>query len=38
VKLSVVLSRNRRRGCNVPDLDSLGNAANVCVGSIIYSI
>jgi hypothetical protein len=22
--------------CNVPDLASLGNAANVCVGSIVY--
>jgi hypothetical protein len=24
--------------CNVPDLASLGNTANVCVGSIVYSI
>jgi hypothetical protein len=24
--------------CNVPDLASLGNADNVCVGSIVYSI
>ena len=24
--------------CNVPDLASLGNAANVCVGSKVYNI
>jgi hypothetical protein len=24
--------------CNVPDLASLGNVANVCVGLIVYSI
>jgi hypothetical protein len=24
--------------CNVPDLASLGNAANVCVGLIVYNI
>jgi hypothetical protein len=24
--------------CNVPDLASLGNAANVCVGSMVYNI
>jgi hypothetical protein len=24
--------------CNVPDLASLGNTANVCVGSKVYSI
>jgi hypothetical protein len=27
-----------RGGCNVPDLASLGNTANVCVGSKVYSI
>jgi hypothetical protein len=25
-------------GCNVPDLASLGNTANVCVGSKVYNI
>jgi hypothetical protein len=24
--------------CNVPDLASLGNVANVCVGSKVYNI
>jgi hypothetical protein len=24
--------------CNVPDLDSLGNVANLCVGSKVYNI
>jgi hypothetical protein len=24
--------------CNVPDLTSLGNATNVCVGSKVYNI
>jgi hypothetical protein len=24
--------------CNVPDLASLGNTANVCVGSMVYNI
>jgi hypothetical protein len=24
--------------CNVPDLASLGNPANVCVGSMVYNI
>jgi hypothetical protein len=24
--------------CNVPDLASLENAANVCVGSMVYNI
>ena len=27
-----------RSSYNVPDLDSLGNVANVCVGSKVYSI
>jgi hypothetical protein len=26
------------RRCNVPDLASLGNVANVCVGSKVYNI
>jgi hypothetical protein len=26
------------RTCNVPDLASLGNVANVCVGSMVYNI
>ena len=25
-------------GCNIPDLGSLGNTANVCVGLIVYNI
>jgi hypothetical protein len=29
---------NERSTCNVPDLASLGNVANVCVGSKVYSI
>jgi hypothetical protein len=28
----------QKASCNVPDLASLGNVANVCVGSKVYNI
>jgi hypothetical protein len=32
------VAEGKRSNCNVLDLASLGNAANVCVGSKVYNI
>jgi hypothetical protein len=42
-KLEQILASSLRKEraiweCNVPDLASLGNVANVCVGSKVYNI
>jgi hypothetical protein len=36
--MTMISSNLLDHGCNVPDLASLGNIANVCVGSKVYSI
>jgi hypothetical protein len=35
---STICKINKMIDCNVPDLASLGNVANVCVGSEVYNI
>jgi hypothetical protein len=38
IKVLDTTSTDAALSCNVPDLASLGNIANVCVGSKVYNI